>query len=194
MEDERKKLLEENERKRKQEEENKRLKLQKEKEEQNRIRKEKLEKKRERIKICKRVKHYIENKYYYESEKSSVWKLNETWNYGHINTPKYAEEVPIELLKTEKIDMPAKSFTSLKGRINGTLSGKIITGWKLVNRHDNPNGGSWNRNGKVLGTNSYDFTFTSCFWRGLYWTLELYGVSIPQDYYENKDLNEYDFY
>lgn len=194
LEEERKRLQEEDERKRKQEEEQKRLKRKKEKEERERIRKEKLEKKRERIRICNRIKFYNENKNYYESEHSFVWKQDETWEFGYIKAPDYFKEVSIELLKTEKIDMPAQAFTTLTGRINGTLSGKVITGWKLINRHDNPNGGTWDRNGKILGTNSYNFTFTSCFWRGLYWTLELYGVSIPQDYYENKDLNEYLYY
>ena len=194
MEEERKRLLEEDERKQKKEEEKKRLKRQKEKKELERIRKEKLEKKCERIKICKRIKFYNENKNYFESEHSFVWKQNETWEFGYIKAPDYFKEVSIELLKTEKIDIPAQAFTSLTERISGTLPGKVITGWKLINRHGNSNGGSWDRNGGILGTSNYNFTFTSCFWRGLYWTLELYGVSIPQDYYENKDLNEYLYY
>lgn len=193
LEEERKRIKEENERRKKAEEEQRRLRLQHEREEQRRIKEEKLRKKRERIGVCNMMKNYIE-KDYYENNHSFVWKIDESWDYGYIKTPDYWKEVPIELLKTERIDMSDKAFSTVTGRINGTLSGKVITGWKLINRHDNTNGGEWDRNGKVLGTNSYDFTFTSCFWRGLHWTLELYGFSIPQDYYENKDLNKYDYY
>ena len=194
LEKERKRKQEETERRKREEEERKRLRLQREREEQFRKKQEELEKKRKRIKICNRIKNYINNKYYYEAESLSVYKLNQIHEFGYIKAPDYWNEVKIELLKTEKIDMPAQSFKTLTGNISGTLSGKIITGWKLINRHDNENGGDWKRNGKILGTSNYSFTFTSCFWRGIYWTVELYGVTIPQDYYENKDLNEYDYY
>lgn len=192
LEEKRKRLQEERERKQKEEEEKKRAKLQREKDEKERKKREQLKQKQERIKICKRIKYYMESNYY-ENNHSFVNKQNETWDYGYIKTPDYFNEVTIKLLKTEKIDMPDKAFTTLTGKINGTLSGKVITGWKLINRHDNPNGGTWDRNGKILGTNNYNISFTSCFWRGIHWTLELYGVTIPQDFYENKDLNEYDY-
>ena len=196
LENERKRKKEEEERKLRIENEQKRLKLEREKEEQYRQKQEKLKLKRERIRICNIIKNYTEmnknwEKYDYTH---SVYKLNQKYEEGYIKEPEFRKEVKIELLKTEKVDMPAQSFTTLTRNISGVLSGKIITGYKLINRHDNSNGGEWKRNGNILGTSSYNFTFTSCFWRGIYWTIELYGVAIPQDYYENKDLKEYNFY
>ena len=193
LEEERKRKEEEYERKKKAEEEERKLRLEREEEERRRIKEEKLRIKRERIRVCKKMKYYKEKKYY-ENDNSYVSLLDETWDYGHIETPDDLKEFEIELLKTERIDMSDKAFTTITGRIYGALPGKIITGWKLINRNDNTKGGTWDRNGKVLGTNNYDFTFTSCFWRGLHWTLKLYGFKIPEDYDENKDLDESDYY
>ena len=193
LEEERKRKEEEYERQKKAEEEERKLRLEREEEERRRIKEEKLRIKRERIRVCKKMKYYKEKKYN-EDDNSYVSFLDETWNNGYIETPDDLKEFEIELLKTERIDMSDKAFTTITGRIYGALPGKIITGWKLINRHDNTNGGTWDRNGKVLGTNNYDFTFTSCFWRGLHWTLKLYGFKIPEDYDENKDLDESDYY
>ena len=185
--------------KREKEEEQKRLKqkgLEKEREleKQRQKRREELEKKRKRISICNQIKSFIENPYY-ENDSSYVNKLNETWNYGMLKTPDYCDkEIKIELLKTEKVDLSVQAWTTRVGKISGALSGKIILGWKLINRHKNENGGTWKRNIKVLGTSNYDFTFTSGFWRACHWTLELYGIEIPNDYYENKDLKASDYY
>ena len=193
LEEEKKRIHEENERKFKEEEQKRSIKLELEKEENRRKKMEELEKKRERIRICNRIKYQI-NYDWYEIDSSYFYKLNQAWKSGFISTPDYDKDIKIELLKTEKIDMSDQAFTTLTRSINGAFSGKIILGWKLINRHDNSNGGSWKRNGKVIGTSNYDFSFTSCFWRGMHWTLELYGIIIPSDYYENKDLNASDFY
>ena len=194
MEEEKRKIQKERERKAKEQEERRLLKIKLEREKQRKKRKEELEKKRERIRICNQIKNFVVSELY-ERDSSFVNKLNETWNYGHITTPSYYyKEIKIELIKSEKIDLDDKPFQTVSGNIIGALSGKIIFGWKLINRHDNPNGGKWKRNIKTLGTNNYSFTFTSEFWRGLHWTLEIYGITIPEDYYENKDLNEGDYY
>jgi hypothetical protein len=134
--------------------------------------------------ICEIIKKYKEMNYYEPNISNSVYKLNQEFEYGYIKEPYYMYEVKIELLETEEIDMPAEAFQTLTRNISGTFSNKIITGYKLINRHGNENGGDWKRNGKILGTGNYSFTFTSCFWRGLYWTIEIYGVSIPYYYYD----------
>ena len=41
----------------------------------------------------------------------SVYKLNQKYEEGYIKEPEFRKEVKIELLKTEKVDMPAQSFT-----------------------------------------------------------------------------------
>ena len=110
---------------------------------------------------------------WYEIDSSYIYELNQTWKSGFIYNPDYEKDIIIELFKTEKIDMSDQAFTKLTGRINGAFSGKIILGWKLNNRHNNSRGGSWKGNGKITGTSNYDFSFTSCFWRGNDWTLEL---------------------
>ena len=194
LEEQKRKIKEEKEKKRKEDEEKQKLKIKLEREEREKKRKEELNKKRERIRICKAIKFFIDNPGYESLDEWTVYELNQTYTYGYIKTPDWRKEIKIELLKTEKIDMPEKAFTTLTGNINGTLPGKVIFGFKLINRHSNVNGGSWKRNGKIFGTGNYNFTFTSKFWRGIHWTLELYGVTIPNDYYENKDLNEYDYY
>lgn len=133
--------------------------------------------------ICEIIKKYKEMSYYEPSITNSVYKLNQEFEYGYIKEPYYMGEVKIELLRTEEIDIPAQVLQTLTRNISGTFSDKIITGYKLINRHNNENGGDWIRNGKILGTGNYSFTLTSCFWRGLYWTIEIYGVSIPYYYY-----------
>ena len=120
-----------------------------------------------------------------EQMKSSVCKIH----LGKINGTGFFTKIPY---KNQFLPVLITNHHVLGE--NDILPGKIITGWKLINRHDNTNGGTWDRNGKVLGTNNYDFTFTSCFWRGLHWTLKLYGFKIPEDYDENKDLDESDYY
>ena len=170
-----------NERKRKMEE------LRRLKEEaERRLREEEEERRRieqKKNRICEIIKEYKEMNYYESSFSNSVYKLNQEFEYGYIKEPYYMNEVKIELLRTEEIDMPSEVLQTLTRNISGTFSDKIITGYKLINRHDNENGGEWKRNGKILGTGNYSFTFTSCFWRGLYWTIEIYGVSIPYYYY-----------
>ncbi len=133
--------------------------------------------------ICEIIKKYKEMNYYESSISNSVYKLYQEFEYGYIKEPYYMYEVKIELLRTEEIDMPAEALQTLTRNISGTFSNKIITGYKLINRHNNENGGEWKRNGKILGTGNYSFTFTSCFWRGLYWTIKIYGISIPYYYY-----------
>ena len=118
-------------------------------EEQNEL----LKKKIERKKACNKIKEYISHPKD-EGYSSYVDQLYETFEYGLFKTPDDDEYNKIELLKTEKIDLSDKAFSSVTGRINGILLGKVILGWKLINRHDNPNGGSWERNGKILGTNN----------------------------------------
>ena len=179
--------------KKKAEEEERNWRLIQEEIELRRIKEEKLRLKRERIRICKKMKYYIEKKDF-ENNGSFVSYLDETWKYWDIKTPDDLTEFKIELLKKERIDMSDKVFTTVKGRIDGALPGQVITGWKLINRYNNENEGTCDRNVKILGTNNYDFTFTSYFWRGLHWTLELYGFKFPEDYDENKDLDEYDYY
>ena len=194
LEEERRKIQKEREEKARQEKEERERKQRLEEEELKRKKREELKKKRERIEVCKKIKDFI-NYDWYENNSSYVNKLNETWDYGHLSTPSYyPKEINIELIKSERIDLDDKPFQTVTGKINGSFSGKIIFGWKLINRHDNPNGGTWKRDAKVLGTSNYSFTFTSEFWRGLHWTLELYGITIPDDYYENKDLNISDYY
>ena len=139
---------------------------------------------RRRTRICELVKSYKEQKDYWENYTTTVFQQNQTFKRGCIKEPYYQSELSIELLKTERIDMPAEVLTTITRNISGTLSGKIITGYLLINRHDNDNGGECRTNGKILGTENYNFTFTSCFWRGLYWTIELYGFTIPEFYYE----------
>ena len=134
-------------------------------------------------KICEIIKKYKEMNYYESNITNSVYKLNQIFEYGYIKEPSYMSQVRIELLRTEYINMPAETMQTLTRNISGTFSNKIITGYKLINQHDNENGGEWKRNGKILGTGNYSFTFTSCFWRGLYWKIEIYGVSIPNFYY-----------
>ena len=134
-------------------------------------------------KICEIIKKYKEMNYYESNITNSVYKLNQVFEYGYIKEPSYMSQVRIELLRTEYINMPAETMQTLTRNISGTFSNKIITGYKLINQHDNENGGEWKRNGKILGTGNYSFTFTSCFWRGLYWKIEIYGVSIPNFYY-----------
>ena len=174
---------------RKEEEIKNKIKIMTEKIEKLQKQNELLKKKIERVKICKKIKEYISNPKH-ESLTSYVSELDETFEYGLFETPEDDKDNKIELLKTETIDLSDKAFTKVTGRINGVLVGKVILGWKLINRHYNSNGGSWERNIKILGTNKYDFTFTSCFWRGLHWTLELYGLKIPDDYDENKNSSE----
>jgi hypothetical protein len=194
LEKERKKIQKEREEKARREEEERKRRKKLEEERLRQKKREELNKKRERITICNRIKEFISSGYY-ENDSSFVNKLNETWDYGYLSTPSYyPKEIKIELIKSEKIDLDDKPFQTVSGKINGSFSGKIIFGWKLINRHDNPNGGKWRRETKVIGTSNYSFTFTSEFWRGLHWTLELYGITIPDDYYENKDLKVSDYY
>lgn len=171
------------EERKKKEEELKRLR----EEVERRIREEKerqlrIERKRQRI--CEIIKSYKEKDYYEPNYSNSVYKINQEFEYGYIKEPYYNNEVKIELLKIELIDMPARTLETLTRNISGVFLEKIITGYKLINRHGNENGGEWKSNGKILGTGSYDFTFTSCFWRGLYWTIEIYGITIPYYYYD----------
>ena len=140
--------------------------------------------KRRRNRICEIVKSYKEMDDNWENYSCSVYKLNQTFERGYIEEPHYRDEVKIYLLKTERINMEAEAFQTITRNISGALSGKIITGYILINRHENENGGECKTNGKILGTENYNFTFTSCFWRGLYWTIELYGFTIPDFYYE----------
>lgn len=177
-----------------QREKERKLREKQQEEERRRIKKEKLEIKRKRIRICNHIKRFSEFKFY-ENDHSFVYKLNQTWDYGYSSVPSYFDkEIKLELLEKKTIDLNDKAFQTVTGSLSGYLSGKIIIRWILINRHDNENGGEWKRNIKILGTSSYDFSFTSCFWRSLHWTLELYGIILPKDYYENKDLNEYDYY
>ena len=152
--------------------------------EQERIRREEELERQNRRRILNRIK-YLKDNPGYENDSSSVYELYQTWDYGIFSPPRYDDDIEIELLKTEKIDIESQALSTVTGSIQGSFSGKIILGWKLINRHPNENGGSWERIGKVLGTNNYYFFFTSCFWRGLHWTLELYGVELPYDYYDN---------
>ncbi len=167
----------------------KKIRLEIEREEQRRRREEELRREK-RTRICNRIKYYIDNPKY-ENDSSSVYELYQTWSYGLLSSPSY-DDIEIELLRTERIDKEDEAFSNVTGRINGSFSGKVILGWKLINRHPNENGGSWKRIGKILGTSSYDFSFTSCYWRGLHWTLELYGIELPYDYYETiEDEDDY---
>lgn len=138
------------------------------------------------MRIHNRIK-YLKDNPRYESDSSSVYELYQTWEYGLLSSPGYYDDIEIELLKTEKLDMECETLSTVTGIIKGSFSGKIILGWKLISRHPNSNGGSWERIGKVLGTSNYNFNFTSCFWRGLHWTLELYGIEVPYDYYKDED-------
>ena len=156
-------------------------------EEERRLREE--EERRERIKRRKRrineiVKSYKEMDDVWQNISCTVYTLNQKFERGYIKEPYYKNEVKIELLKTEIISMECQALQTLTRNISGTLSGKIITGYVLINQHDNENGGEYRANGKILGTSNYDFTFTSCFWRGIYWTIEIYGIKIPDYYYE----------
>ena len=153
-------------------------------EERRRREQEEWERKNRRRRICEEIKYNKDNPRY-ENDSATVYELNQTWEYGLIPSKSHERYLDLILLKREYIDIPDKPFSTITGRINGALSGKIIFGWKLINRHDNPNGGSWKRNGKINGTSNYDFTFTSCFWRSIHWTLELYGVILPYDYYDD---------
>lgn len=194
LEEERKKIRKEREEKARREAEERIRKKKLEEEKLQKKKQEELKIKRERIRVCNQIKEFA-NSSFYENDSSTVYKLNQTWDYGYLSTPSYyPEEIKIELIKSEKIDLDDKPFQTVTGKINGSFSGKIIFGWKLINRHDNPNGGKWKRENKVLGTSNYNFTFNSEFWRGLHWTLELYGITIPDDYYENKDLKVSDYY
>ena len=174
-----KEIREENERKRKMEELRR---LQEEIERRKREEEERIY--RQKKIICYIIKKYIENDRYEPSYTSSVYQLNQEFKYGYTEEPDYWKEVKVELLKIEEIDMPAEFMQTLTRNISGTFSNKIITGYRLINRQGNENGGDWKRNGKILGTSNYSFSFTSCFWRGLYWTIEIYGVSIPYYYYD----------
>ena len=190
IEKKRKKLEEERAKKLKEEEERKRIILERRREKQRRREEEEYERRSRRMRICNAIKYQIDNPRY-ENDSSKVYELNQTWEYGLLPSSNYVSYIDLELLKTEKIDMSDQPFSTITGRINGALSGKVILGWKLINRHSNENGGSWRRNGKINGTSNYNFTFTSCYWRGIHWTLELYGVIIPYDYYDY--IDDYDF-
>ena len=154
------------------------------------------EKRRERIerrrsRICELVRSYMEEKDSWENYTTKVFERNQIFKRGCIKEPYNKRELSIELLKTERIDMPGEVLTSITRNISGTLSGKIITGYLLINRHDNDKGGECRTNGKILGTENYNFTLTSCFWRGLYWTIELYGFTVPEFYYDY-DYDDFD--
>ena len=147
LEEERIRIQKERERREREEEqkrlEQKRLERERELERQRQKRREELETKRKRISICNQIKSFIENPHY-ENDSSYVNKLNETWNYGMLKTPDYCnKEIKIELLKTEKVDLSVQSWTTRVGKISGAFSGKIILGWKLINRHKNENGQSF---------------------------------------------------
>ena len=182
-----KEIREENERKRKMEE----LKRLQERMERKRRELEERQYREEQKKrrIYETIKRYKEKDYYEPSTTLSVYELNQVFKYGDIKESYYGSYVKIELLRTERIDMPAEALQTLNRNVSGSFNGKIITGYKLINRQGNENGGDWKRNGKILGTGNYSFSFTSCFWRGLYWTIEIYGISIPYFYYdfENED-------
>ena len=182
-----KEIREENERKRKMEE----LKRLQERMERKRRELEERQYREEQKKrrIYETIKRYKEKDYYEPSTTLSVYELNQVFKYGDIKESYYGSDVKIELLRTERIDMPAEALQTLNRNVSGSFNGKIITGYKLINRQGNENGGDWKRNGKILGTGNYSFSFTSCFWRGLYWTIEIYGISIPYFYYdfENED-------
>ena len=190
--EEEKRIQKEKEIKEKNEREKKMQELKRLKEEAERRIKEEEERQlrieRKRNRICEIIKNYKEMDYYESNYSNYVYKLNQEFEYGYIKEPYYKNEVKIELLRIEEIDMPAQSFQTLTRNISGSFSEKIITGYKLINRHDNENGGEWIKNGKILGTGNYSFTFTSCFWRGLYWTIEIYGISIPYYYYNYEDF------
>ena len=164
-----------------------RVRLEIEREEQRRRREEE-----KRIRIRNKIKYYIDNPRY-ENDSSSVYELYQTWSYGLLSSPSY-DDIEIELLRTVRLDKEDQPFSYVTGRINGSFSGKVILGWKLINRHNNENGGSWKRIGKILGTSNYDFSFTSCYWRSLHWTLELYGIELPYDYYDIIEDDEDDLY
>ena len=164
-----------------------RVRLEIEREEQRRRRE-----KEKRIRIRNKIKYYIDNPRY-ENDSSSVYELYQTWSYGLLSSPSY-DDIEIELLRTVRLDKEDQPFSYVTGRINGSFSGKVILGWKLINRHNNENGGSWKRIGKILGTSNYDFSFTSCYWRSLHWTLELYGIELPYDYYDIIEDDEDDLY
>ena len=190
--EEEKRIQKEKEIKEKNEREKKMQELKRLKEEAERRIKEEEERQlrieRKRNRICEIIKNYKEMDYYESNYSNYVYKLNQEFEYGYIKEPYYKNEVKIELLRIEEVDMPAQSFQTLTRNISGSFSEKIITGYKLINRHDNENGGEWIKNGKILGTGNYSFTFTSCFWRGLYWTIEIYGISIPYYYYNYEDF------
>ena len=90
--------------KKKAEEEERKWRLIQEEIELRRIKEEKLRLKRERIRICKKMKYYIEKKDF-ENDGSFVSYLDETWKYWDIKTPDDLTEFKIELLKKERIDM-----------------------------------------------------------------------------------------
>ena len=60
----------------------------------------------------------------------------------------------------------------------GEMPNSNIIGWRIkcTRPFDDDYGGSWKRVNKIIGTNHFNFSVTSCFMRDLDWEIDIYYI------------------